>query len=152
MNNTCKIVKFDLHAREDLLVGVNILTDSVKITMGPKGRNVVIEQKGEHPILTKDGVTVAQAINLSEPFSNLGVQMIKEAASQTAEVAGDGTTAATVLSQAIFAEGLKMLAAGYSAIEVKKGIDEAVITVIKFLSKMSEKVTKDEEIKQVATI
>ena len=152
MDNTYKIIKFDLSARESLLKGVNILTDSVKITMGPRGRNVVIEQRDKHPILTKDGVTVARSVNLSDPFLNLGVQMIKEAASQTAEIAGDGTTTATVLSQAIFAEGLKMLAAGYSSSDVKKGIDAAVKSVITQLCEMSVNVTKDEEIKQVATI
>ena len=100
------IVEFDNQAREDLLKGVNILADAVKITMGPRGRNVVIEVPGHHPIVTKDGVTVAKSINLSDQFLNLGVQMIKEAASRTADSAGDGTTAATVLSQAIFSEGL----------------------------------------------
>tara|TARA_R110002110_G_scaffold395940_1_gene610656 strand:+ start:737 stop:1117 length:381 start_codon:yes stop_codon:yes gene_type:complete len=120
MKDTNKIIKFDLEARENLLVGVNILVDAVKVTMGPRGRNVVIERQGLHPTLTKDGVTVAKAINLKDQFLNLGVQMIKEAASRTAEVAGDGTTTATVLSQSIFSEGLKMLAAGYSASDVKK--------------------------------
>ena len=152
MNNTNKIIKFDLQAREDLLEGVNILADAVKITMGPRGRNVVIENPGGHPVLTKDGVTVAKAINLRDSFSNLGVQMIKEAASRTAESAGDGTTAATVLSQSIFAEGLKMLAAGYSEPDLKKGIDMAVCEVMKNLLKMSLKISKDEEIKQVACI
>ena len=152
MNNTNKLIKFDLHSREDLLAGVNILADAVKVTMGPRGRNVVIENPGGHPVLTKDGVTVAKAINLRNSFNNLGVQMIKEAASRTAESAGDGTTAATVLSQAIFSEGLKMLAAGYSSSDLKVGIDLAVEEVMKRLLKMSITISKDEEIKQIATI
>ncbi len=151
-SNTSKIVKFNLNAREDLLKGVNILTDSVKTTMGPRGQNVVIEQLNGHPVLTKDGVTVAQAVNLSDPFLNLGVQMIKEAAAQTAEIAGDGTTTATVLSQAIFSEGLKMLAAGYPSSDVKKGIEKAVKKVVIQLTDLSADITKDEEIKQIATI
>jgi len=152
MSNTNKIVKFDLAAREDLLKGVNILTDSVKTTMGPRGRNVVIESPGTHPILTKDGVTVAQAVNLSDPFLNLGVQMIKEAASRTADTAGDGTTAATLLSQVIFAEGLKMLAAGYSSSDIKYQIKDSVDSVLSFLRNLSIPITKDDEIKQIATI
>ena len=120
--------------------------------MGPRGQNVVIEQLHGHPVLTKDGVTVAQAVNLSDPFLNLGVQMIKEAAAQTAEIAGDGTTTATVLSQAIFSEGLKMLAAGYPSSDIKKGIEKAVGKVIAQLNKLSANITKDEEIQQIATI
>ena len=152
MKDTNKIIKFDLEARENLLVGVNILVDAVKVTMGPRGRNVVIERQGLHPTLTKDGVTVAKAINLKDQFLNLGVQMIKEAASRTAEVAGDGTTTATVLSQSIFSEGLKMLAAGYSASDVKKGIECATLEIIEFLEKSAIPVTCDDEIRQVATI
>jgi len=152
MNESNKVVKFDLRAREDLLSGVNILNDAVKITMGPRGKNVVIENPGGHPILTKDGVTVAKAINLKDPFLNLGVQMIKEAAARTAEVAGDGTTTATVLSHAIFSEGLKILAAGYPVVDVKRGIDLAASRIIDFIEKRSIPVTKDEEIRQVATI
>ena len=152
MNNTNKIVKFNIQSREDLLEGVNVLADAVKVTMGPKGRNVVIENPGGHPVLTKDGVTVAKAINLKDSFLNLGVQMIKEAASRTADTAGDGTTTATVLSQAIFAEGLKMLAAGYSSTEIKKGINIAVSEVKRNLSDMSSKISCDNEIKQVACI
>jgi len=152
MKDTNKIVKFDLQSREDLLNGVNILADAVKVTMGPKGKNVVIETPGGHPVLTKDGVTVAKAVNLKDSFLNLGVQMIKEAASRTADTAGDGTTTATVLSQAIFSEGLKMLAAGYSSIELKRGIDLAVTEVKKTLSEMSVDISCDNEIKQVACI
>jgi len=152
MRENCKLIKFDLDAREKLLEGVNVLSNAVKITMGPRGRNVVIEQKNDHPILTKDGVTVARSINLRDSFLNIGVDMIKEAASRTAEVAGDGTTTATVLAQSIFSEGLKMLAAGYSAADIKRGIDEAVILVIENLKKSALPVTKDLEIVQVATI
>jgi len=152
MQDTNKIIKFDLDARENLLLGVNILADAVKVTMGPRGRNVVIERTGAHPILTKDGVTVAKAINLKDQFLNLGVQMIKEAAARTAEVAGDGTTTATILSQTIYTEGLKMLAAGYSSSDIKKGIEEATLQVINFLEESAIPVTKDDEIRQVATI
>jgi len=152
MSKTNKLVKFDIDAREDLLAGVDVLADAVKVTMGPRGRNVVIEKPGQHPTLTKDGVTVARAINLKDSFLNLGVQMIKEAAGRTAETAGDGTTAATVLSQAIFAEGLKMLAAGYPASDLRSGIDIAVAKIIKNLKKEAVPVTRDDEIKQVGTI
>ena len=152
MNNSNKIINFDSEARENLLCGVNILADAVKVTMGPRGRNVVIENPGRHPTLTKDGVTVAKAVNLKDSFSNLGVQMIKEAASRTADTAGDGTTTATILSQAIFSEGLKMLAAGYSAVDIRKGIELASQKIIEIIKDMSIPVTKDEEILQVATI
>ena len=152
MADTNKVVKFDTLAREDLLKGVEILADAVKVTMGPRGRNVVIENPGGVPILTKDGVTVAKAVNLNDAFLNLGVQMIKEAASRTADVAGDGTTTATVLSQAIFAEGVKMIAAGFQASDIKRGIDHAALLIIKSLKSSSIPVTSDHEIKQVGTI
>ena len=152
MRSSNKIIKFDLQSREDLLSGVNILANAVKVTMGPRGRNVVIENPGGHPILTKDGVTVAQAVNLSDSFDNLGVQMIKEAAARTADAAGDGTTTATVLSQAIFSEGLKMLAAGYSASDLKKGIDIATEKIIFSLVEMSSEISTEKEINQVAKI
>lgn len=152
MNKSNKIINFDMEAREDLLAGVNILADAVKVTMGPRGRNVVIENPGGHPILTKDGVTVAKAVNLSDSFLNLGVQMIKEAASRTADTAGDGTTTATILSQVIFSEGLKMLAAGYSSVDIRRGILSASDKIIEIIREKSLPVTKDEEILQVATI
>lgn len=152
MNSTNKIVKFDIQAREDLLKGVNMLADAVKVTMGPRGRNVVIEVPGSVPVLTKDGVTVAKAVNLNDQFLNLGVQMIKEAASRTADVAGDGTTTATVLSQSIFAEGVKMIAAGFQASDIKRGIDYASSAIIKSLRKAAIPVTSDQEIQQVGTI
>ena len=120
--------------------------------MGPKGRNVIIENPGGYPVLTKDGVTVARNINLKDKFSNLGVQVLKEAASRTADEAGDGTTTATVLSQSIFLEGIKMLAAGYDPAEIKKGIDIAVKEVVENLKSLSIPITKREEMEQVATI
>jgi len=147
-----KIVTFDLEAREKLLQGVNILAEAVKTTMGPRGRNVVIENKEGHPVVTKDGVTVARAINLRDQIKNLGVQMAKEAASRTADTAGDGTTTATVLTQAIFGEGMKMLAAGHQASDLKRGIDSAVDEIIASLRDESISVSRDEEIQQVATI
>jgi chaperonin GroEL len=152
MIKTNKIIQFDTVARERLLDGVNILANAVKITMGPRGQNVIIEQPVGSPILTKDGVTVAKAVNLKEQFDNLGVQIIKEAASRTADVAGDGTTTATVLSQSIFSEGVRMLAAGFQSSEIKKGIDAGVEEVINNLKAISVKVTSDKEIEDVGTI
>ena len=149
---TDKLVIFDADTRDRLLKGVNVLADAVKVTMGPRGRNVIIEQKGQHPILTKDGVTVARAINLSDKVANLGAQMIKEAASRTAEEAGDGTTTATVLTQAIYAEGLKMLAAGYSASDLKKGIDAAVEIALEEVSRLSSPVNGKDDLLRVATV
>ena len=152
MNQANVLLKFDAEARKKLLEGVNILANAVKVTMGPRGRNVVIEQAEGTPVLTKDGVTVARAVNLRDRFLNLGVQMIKESASRTADTAGDGTTTATVLSQAIFSEGIKMLSAGFQSTEIKKGIDFAVDSVIDELRKSSIPVTNDQEIEQVGTI
>ncbi len=152
IKHSTKIVKFDLDARERILEGVNTLANAVKITMGPRGRNVIIENPAGTPILTKDGVTVARAINLKDQFPDLGVQLIKEAASRTAEVAGDGTTTATVLSQSIFSEGLKMLAAGFPAIDLKRQIDEAVKLIIENIDNESVEVRSKNEIKQIACI
>lgn len=149
---TDKIVLFDVETRDKILRGVNVLADAVKVTMGPRGRNVLIENPGNHPILTKDGVTVARSINLKDKVANLGVQMIKEAASRTADEAGDGTTTATVLTQAMFNEGLKMVAAGYSATDIKKGVDLAVDELIENLSSQAVEVSSDDEIRQVATV
>lgn len=147
-----KLVIFDADTRDRLLKGVNTLADAVKVTMGPRGRNVIIEQKGQHPILTKDGVTVARAINLSDKVANLGAQMIKEAASRTADEAGDGTTTATVLTQSIYAEGLKMLAAGYSSSDLKKGIDAAVEEALDEVSRLSSPVSGKDDLLRVATV
>jgi chaperonin GroEL len=147
-----KLVIFDADTRDRLLRGVNTLADAVKVTMGPRGRNVIIEQPGQHPILTKDGVTVARAINLRDRVANLGAQMIKEAASRTADEAGDGTTTSTVLTQAIYAEGLKMLAAGYSASDLKKGIDVAVDVALAEISRLSSPVSGKDDLLRVATV
>lgn len=147
-----KLVLFDADTRDRLLKGVNTLADAVKVTMGPRGRNVIIEQRGQHPILTKDGVTVARAINLADKVANLGAQMIKEAASRTADEAGDGTTTATVLTQAIYSEGLKMLAAGYSASDLKKGIDEAVDLSLSAVGSLSSPVSGRDDLLRVATV
>ena len=151
-NNSMKELAFGPEARAKLLEGVNILADAVKVTMGPRGQNVVIERPGSAPHLTKDGVTVAQAVNVKDRFTNLGVQMIKEAAARTAEVAGDGTTTATVLSQALYNEGLKMIAAGYSSAEIQRGIRFGAEHVLMGLREMTEPVKSDEEIIQVGTI
>ena len=153
MNDTStKELLFGSSAREKILEGVNVLANAVRVTMGPRGQNVVIERQNRSPHLTKDGVTVAQAVNLKGKFENLGVQMIKEAAARTAEVAGDGTTAATVLSQALYSEGLKMIAAGYSATELQRGIQIGTELVVESLRETAVPITSDEEIIQVGTI
>ena len=149
---TTKELLFGIAAREKILEGVDTLANAVKVTMGPRGQNVVIERPQRAPHLTKDGVTVAKAVNLRGKFQNLGVQMIKEAAARTAEVAGDGTTTATVLSQALYSEGLKMIAAGYSATELQRGIMIGTDLVIESLKSNAVNVTSDEEIIQVGTI
>ena len=149
---TTKELLFGIAAREKILEGVDTLANAVKVTMGPRGQNVVIERPQRAPHLTKDGVTVAKAVNLRGKFQNLGVQMIKEAAARTAEVAGDGTTTATVLSQALYSEGLKMIAAGYSATELQRGIMIGTDLVIESLKSNAVNVTLDEEIIQVGTI
>jgi chaperonin GroEL len=151
-DNSTKELVFGPEARAKLLEGVNILADAVRITMGPRGQNVVIERPNMAPHLTKDGVTVAQAVNIRERFTNLGVQMIKEAAARTAEVAGDGTTTAIVLSQAIYSEGLKMIAAGYPSAEIQRGIRFGAEHVQHALKELAEPVRSDEEIIQVGTI
>ena len=149
---TTKELLFGTAAREKILEGVDTLANAVKVTMGPRGQNVVIERPQRAPHLTKDGVTVAKAVNLKGKFQNLGVQMIKEAAARTAEVAGDGTTTATVLSQALYSEGLKMIAAGYSATELQRGIKIGTELVIESLKSSAVDVTSDDEIIQVGTI
>src|SRR6201988_2075986 len=125
-----KQLKFDEDARAALLKGVNILADAVKATLGPRGRNVVIDKKFGSPTITKDGVTVAKEIELKDPMENVGAQLVREVASKTSDVAGDGTTTATVLAQAIFREGAKTVAAGASPIALKRGIDKAVAAII----------------------
>jgi chaperonin GroEL len=149
---SAKEILFGVDARTKIVEGVNIIADAVKITLGPKGRNVVIEKSFGAPRITKDGVTVAKEIELADKFQNLGAQMIKEVASKTNDVAGDGTTTATVLAQAIVREGVKSVAAGINPMDLKRGIDLAVEAVVKELGKMSKKVINQAEIAQVATI
>ena len=148
-----KIIKFDTEAREKLKAGVDALANAVKVTLGPKGRNVVIEKKYGAPNVTKDGVTVAKEIELDDPIENMGAQMVKEVASKTSDVAGDGTTTATVLAQAIMAAGLKNVAAGANPMDLKRGIDKAVEAIVAELKKMSQNVGNDnKKIEQVAAI
>src|SRR5262244_342218 len=125
-------------SRQAILRGVNVLADAVKVTLGPRGRNVVINKKFGSPVITKDGVTVAKEIELGDHLENMGAQMVREVASKTSDVAGDGTTTATVLAQAVFREGLKMVAAGHSPIELKRGIDSAVGAIVDELKKISK--------------
>jgi chaperonin GroEL len=148
-----KQLHFDIDARNRMKRGVDILADAVKVTLGPKGRNVVIEKKFGAPAITKDGVTVAKEIELEDAIENLGAQMVKEVASKTADIAGDGTTTATVLAQSIIGEGLKNVAAGANPMDLKRGIDKAVSAVVENLKKQSEKVGNDnQKIEQVASI
>ncbi|NTW16961.1 MAG: chaperonin GroEL, partial [Syntrophaceae bacterium] len=130
-----KIIQYDEEARKSLLNGVNTMADAVKVTLGPKGRNVIIDRSYGAPNVTKDGVTVAKEIELEDKFENMGAQMLKEVASKTSDVAGDGTTTATILAQAIFREGAKSVAAGSNPMDVKRGIDKAVDVVVKELKK-----------------
>src|SRR6187399_2750790 len=147
-----KDVKFGADARERMLRGVDILANAVKVTLGPKGRNVVLDKSFGAPRITKDGVTVAKEIELSDKFENMGAQMTKEVASKTADQAGDGTTTATVLAQAIVGPGLKALASGANPMDLKRGIDKAVKVVVESLKKQSENVGKDfGKIEQVAS-
>jgi chaperonin GroEL len=147
-----KQLKFDEDARRSMLKGVEILSNAVKATLGPKGHNVVIDKKWGAPTITKDGVTVAKEIELEDKFENMGAQMVKEVASKTSDVAGDGTTTATVLAEAIYREGLKVITAGANSMAVKRGIDKAVETVVSELKKIAKKTTGRQEIAQVATI
>ena len=147
-----KEIKFNEEARRSILRGVKILSDAVKVTLGPKGRNVILEKKFGAPTITKDGVTVAKEIDLEDKFENMGAQMVKEVASKTSDVAGDGTTTATILAEAIYREGLKTVTAGANAMEVKKGIDKAVETVVDYLKKLSTPIKGSTDIAQVAAI
>jgi len=147
-----KRIVFGQEARTKLLNGINILADTVKVTLGPKGRNVAFERSFGSPLITKDGVTVAKEISLKDPLENMGAQMVREVASKTAEVAGDGTTTATVLAQAIFTEGNKYVTAGANPMELKRGIDKAVDVVIKSLKDNARPVNTNKEIEQIATI
>ncbi len=148
-----KMIFFDIEARNKMKKGVDTLSDAVKVTLGPKGRNVVIERKFGAPTVTKDGVTVAKEIELEDPIENMGAQMVKEVASKTADIAGDGTTTATVLAQAIINEGLKNVAAGANPMDLKRGIDKAVSAIVENLKNQSEKIGSDsKKIEQVASI
>src|SRR4051794_40654631 len=147
-----KEVKFHADARARLLRGVDILADAVKVTLGPKGRNVVIEKSFGAPRSTKDGVTVAKEIELSDKFENMGAQMVREVAQKTNDTAGDGTTTATVLTQAIVREGMKSVAAGMNPMDLKRGIDIAVAAVVKDIEKRARKVGSSAEVAQVGTI
>src|SRR3954463_14398148 len=132
-----KQIVFSDHSRQAILRGVNQLADAVKVTLGPRGRNVVLEKKFGGPTITKDGVTVAKEIELPDPLANLGAQMVREVASKTSDVAGDGTTTATILAQAIFREGVKAVAAGANPMEVKRGIEKAVEALTAEIKKMA---------------
>ncbi len=147
-----KMVRFSEDARAKVLKGVNILADAVTVTLGPRGRNVVLEKSWGAPTITKDGVTVAKEIELADKFENMGAQMVKEVASKTSDVAGDGTTTATVLARAIFTEGIKMVAAGHDPMTLKRGIDKAVSAVVAELKAMSKPTKEKKEIAQVGTI
>src|SRR5499427_2012522 len=147
-----KDVRFHEDARQKMLEGVNILANAVKVTLGPKGRNVVLERSFGAPTITKDGVSVAKEIELKDKFENMGAQMVKEVASKTSDVAGDGTTTATVLAQSIVSEGMKYVAAGMNPMDLKRGIDKAVIAVVEELKKISKPCTTSKEIAQVGAI
>jgi len=147
-----KMILFDEEARGKIKRGIDQLTDAVKVTLGPKGRNVVIDKKFGSPTSTKDGVTVAKEIELDDQFENMGAQMVNEVASKTSDVAGDGTTTATVLAQAIYREGMKNVTAGANPIALKRGIDRAVEKVVEDLRKMSKPIKDKKEISQVGTI
>src|SRR5687768_9809748 len=147
-----KQLAFDQEAHEAIRRGVTKLASAVKATLGPKGRNVVIDKGWGAPTVTKDGVTVAEEIELSDPYENMGAQMVKEVASKTSDVAGDGTTTATVLAEAIYKEGLKNVTAGSNPMFLKRGIDKAVEATVAELARISKKVADREEIRQVASI
>jgi chaperonin GroEL len=141
-----KDILFDVDARNKILQGVDTLANAVKVTLGPKGRNVVIEKSWGAPVVTKDGVTVAKEVELEDKFQNMGAQMVKEVASKTSDVAGDGTTTATLLAQSIFRTGLKLVAAGHNPMELKRGIDAAVSTVVDELAANARPIADNSEI------
>lgn len=147
-----KEVRFGHEARQRMLKGVNVLADAVKVTLGPKGRNVVLEKSFGAPTVTKDGVSVAKEIELEDKFENMGVQMVKEVASQTSDAAGDGTTTATVLAQAVLREGLKAVAAGFNPMDLKRGIDKASRALVEELKSLSQPCEDDKAIAQVGSI
>src|SRR5690606_14491042 len=145
---TAKEVKFSADARQKMLKGVDTLANAVKVALGPKGRNVVISKSFGAPRITKDGVTVAKEIELEDNFENMGAQMVREVASKTNDMAGDGTTTATVLAQAIFREGVKSVAAGMNPMDLKRGIDKAVAAVVEDIKARAKKISKSNEIAQ----
>ena len=147
-----KDVRFSTDARDKMLHGVDILANAVRVTLGPKGRNVVLDKSYGAPRVTKDGVTVAKEIELEDKFENMGAQMLREVASKTSDIAGDGTTTATVLAQAIVKEGIKLVAAGMNPMDLKRGIDLAVDEVVKDIARQAKKVNSSEEIAQVGTV
>src|SRR5579864_4394442 len=147
-----KELLFNVDARAKLKKGVDHLAEAVRVTLGPKGRNVVIDKKFGSPTVTKDGVTVAKEIELSDPIENMGAQMVKEVATKTSDLAGDGTTTATVLAQAVFREGLKNVTAGANPMAIKRGIDRAVSAIVEELKKLSVPTSGKKEIAQVGTI
>src|SRR4030081_3411406 len=147
-----KDVRFGEGVRNRMMTGVNILANAVKITLGPKGRNVVLERSFGAPTITKDGVSVAKEIELKDKFENMGAQMVKEVASKTSDVAGDGTTTATVLAQSIVREGMKYVASGMNPMDLKRGIDQAVQVAVEELRKVSKPCTTSKEIAQVGAI
>jgi len=149
---SAKQLLFDEDARHAILKGITILTDAVKATLGPRGRNVIIDRKFGAPNITKDGVTVAKEIELKDPYQNMGAQLLREVASKTSDVAGDGTTTATVLAYSIYKEGMKYVTAGANSIDIKRGVDKAVEVVVEELKKMSKPVAEKKEIAQVGTI
>src|SRR5437867_12936766 len=147
-----KQLLFSEQARQAILEGVEVLARAVKVTLGPRGRNVVLDKKWGSPTVTKDGVTVAKEIELDEPYHNMGAQMVREVASKTSDVAGDGTTTATVLAEAIFREGIKNVTAGAAPMSIQRGIDRAVTVVVDERKKLTRPVKENKEIEQVATI
>src|SRR4030095_1456906 len=149
---SAKDVRFHEDARSRMVRGLNILADAVKITLGPRGRNVVLDRSWGSPTVTKDGVSVAKEIELKEKFENMGAQMVKEVASKTSDVAGDGTTTATVLAQAIVQEGMKFVAAGMNPTDLKRSVDKAVDAIVEELKKISKPCSTSKEIAQVGAI
>ena len=147
-----KQIIYSQDARSKIMIGVDKLSEAVRITLGPKGRNVIIDKKFGSPTSTKDGVTVAKEIELEDPFENMGAQMVKEVASKTSDVAGDGTTTATVLAQAIYREGMKVVTAGANPMDLKRGIERAVEVVVNEIKKLSKPTKGRQEIAQVGTI
>jgi len=149
---SAKEIKYDMKGRESIMKGIDTLANAVKVTLGPKGRNVILEKSWGSPTITKDGVTVAKEIELEDKFENMGAQMVKEVASKTSDIAGDGTTTATVLAQAIYKEGSKLVVAGHNPMELKRGIDKAVESIAVNLQKISKPIKDQKEIAQVGTI